>query len=258
MSAFTQAIVVIAEKESFKLYSTLNVEPVKLICCSLTEEEVFDNIHLYDPALALIDCGVNTDGGMYLLGEIKALFPCLPVIFLTESHSEDTVISAFNAGARVYFRKPFNLFELQQTVESLVALRKESRNCRATLKPVYAASEVIPGALPSDLPETVIRAVKQIQKYLADPIYLDELASAACLSKFHFCRIFKLHIGLSPMKFVNLLRVRMAAKLLQRSSNTITDIAFKVGFSNLSEFSRQFKSVIGMSPSTYRRSLHSQ
>lgn len=99
------------------------------------------------------------------------------------------------------------------------------------------------------------RVLDYIDKHICEQMTLDELAGVANFSKFHFHRLFALFIG-EPLN-AYIMRSRMelsAARLLSNRNASISDIAFDVGFSSVSTFSRAFKKIMGMSPSEYRDS----
>lgn len=84
-------------------------------------------------------------------------------------------------------------------------------------------------------------------------IELEEVASVAGMSIAAFCRYFKQKSGKTFSQFVNEQRISYACKLLKHGNRTIADICDEAGFNNLSNFNRQFKNVIGKSPSEYRK-----
>jgi len=92
-----------------------------------------------------------------------------------------------------------------------------------------------------------------IENHIDHPFTLAELASVASFSKFHFSRIFQALVGETPFQFILRVRLEKAASLIRMSpQNTLSDIAFQCGFSDISIFSRNFKSHFGVSPSQYR------
>lgn len=88
-------------------------------------------------------------------------------------------------------------------------------------------------------------------------IVLDEVASVAGMNAAAFCRYFKKKSGKTFAQFVNELRVNYACKFLKHGNQTIAAISNEAGFNNLSNFNRQFKSLMGKSPSEYRDLFHS-
>ena len=99
--------------------------------------------------------------------------------------------------------------------------------------------------------------LKDVHKYIKNnytrKLCLDETAKVSCLSKHHFCRVFKTLTGQTFIEYVNNMRIEKAKELLRKSLLSITDICFKVGFDSISNFNRTFKKISGMAPSEYRK-----
>jgi AraC family transcriptional regulator len=82
---------------------------------------------------------------------------------------------------------------------------------------------------------------------------IDEIASAACLSPFHFHRAFTKAFGIAPHKYVTRLRIEKAAELLTAHRElTVLAIAQKVGFKSVTSFSSLFRRHLGVSPLGFR------
>ena len=92
-----------------------------------------------------------------------------------------------------------------------------------------------------------------IESNLEKPLTLEELAEVANFSKFHFNRIFQSIVGETPFQFILRIRLEKAASLiLSNKKETITGIAYKCGFSDISIFSRNFKNHFKIPASQYR------
>lgn len=94
--------------------------------------------------------------------------------------------------------------------------------------------------------------LRHIEERADEPLDLDALAGIARLSKYHFLRVFRRAIGMTPYQFLLNVRMRRAAVRLLRSSQTVASIAFEAGFGDLSTFNSRFRGVFGLSPSAYR------
>jgi len=90
-------------------------------------------------------------------------------------------------------------------------------------------------------------------KHLAEDFSLDQLAAQAGLSKFHFQRLFKNAVGVSPSRHHINLRMNEARRLLRETKMNVMDVALEVGYADPSHFARLFRREIGLSPSDYRR-----
>lgn len=99
----------------------------------------------------------------------------------------------------------------------------------------------------------VHRAIVAMRENLSEPITIDDLASAALFSKFHFSRVFQRATGVSPGRFLSALRLQRAKDLLISTSLNVADISLRVGYSSVGTFSSRFSRSVGMSPTAYRR-----
>lgn len=92
-----------------------------------------------------------------------------------------------------------------------------------------------------------------IDSHASEEINLDDAAREAGLSPFHFLRLFRNVLGVTPHQYLVRSRLRRAAKLLAEAERAITDIAFDVGFGDLSNFVRSFHRAAGVSPRAFRQ-----
>ena len=95
-------------------------------------------------------------------------------------------------------------------------------------------------------------AISHLESNCHEPIDLDHLAQIAHMSKRNFVRNFQAAMGSSPIAHLIQLRVNRGASLLRRTEQTVTEIAFQVGFSDSNYFSRQFRKLLGVTPVEYR------
>jgi AraC family transcriptional regulator len=101
--------------------------------------------------------------------------------------------------------------------------------------------------------ERILRALVHIQSHLDDALSLDELASVACFSPFHF-RVFRALTGEGVHEHVRRLKLERAAQRLKLQEQPVTDLAFEAGYESHEAFTRAFHTMFGMSPSDFRNS----
>jgi AraC family transcriptional regulator len=103
------------------------------------------------------------------------------------------------------------------------------------------------------------RRVSDVVRYIEDhadqPLGLGDLAGLACMSRYHFLRTFRQVLGITPYQLLLNMRMRRAAVALATTPAEVAAIAFASGFGDLSTFNARFRTVIGMSPQIFRRSL---
>ena len=111
----------------------------------------------------------------------------------------------------------------------------------------------VPYFIPSESLES--SKLEMIFQYVLDhyerPIKLSEVANISNLSISAFCRFFKSRTRKTFSRFVNELRISIACKQLLSSDHSISEICYMVGFTNLSNFNRQFRLITGHSPSKF-------
>lgn len=93
-----------------------------------------------------------------------------------------------------------------------------------------------------------------IDAHLDQDIKLANLAELLGMSQFHFSRLFKQSIGISPYQYLIQQRVERAKHLLKHTDHPIVDIAFECGFSSHSHLGKQFRQITGVTPKMFRAS----
>lgn len=103
--------------------------------------------------------------------------------------------------------------------------------------------------------ESINRVLDYIEENLDSSLSLDEMASVANFSSYHFHRIFQSIIGEPPVQYHRRKRLEMSAKELYNSEISIKDLSLKYGFKSPAVYSRDFKKHFGVSPKYKRKNL---
>jgi transcriptional regulator GlxA family with amidase domain len=99
----------------------------------------------------------------------------------------------------------------------------------------------------------LLRARDAMDAAYAEPLDIQSLARIALTSESHFIRSFKGTFGETPHRYLQRRRLERAMALLRQTNRPVTEICLEVGFTSLGTFSRTFRRVLGMSPTTYRK-----
>ena len=97
------------------------------------------------------------------------------------------------------------------------------------------------------------RVTELMRHCLRDALTIDELAESACMSRYHFIRVFSQVTGVSPARFLAALRMQEAKKILLQSNQCVTDITFDTGYNSLGTFTRIFTDFVGLPPTRFRQ-----
>ncbi len=160
----------------------------------------------------------------------------------------------------------YELFKMQNTraIESMFRRMLEKwrqkraaaeEDCISILYSLYA--EIIRFENTTYLPSPKRMRLEAAIQYIAENFTKEDLtvqsvANAAVMSESHFRRLFKIAYGLSPIKYINILRIERAKELIRYTNESFSDIATVVGFANLYYFSRMFKKEVGCTPSEFK------
>lgn len=196
--------------------------------------------------LVMVDYVLPRLSGLDVLQATKRSWPWIPVVLMTGFGSEDLAVKALRAGARDYLKKPIALDALLKTVAALTTAGAESAPFGATISGDGGTRALHPN---------IGRALAFMREHFAEAITLTDVAQAARLSRFHFCRLFHTQTGVPFHDYLHELRVNRAKALLADRYMTITEVAYAVGFNDLSHFDRTFRRIVGRSPTEYRTSM---
>src|ERR1700753_15106 len=107
-----------------------------------------------------------------------------------------------------------------------------------------------------DVYKKIVTAKLYIDSNFAEPIDLERVSRAACLSRFHFHRLFTRIYQLTPHQYLTRKRIELARKCLAGNELSVTEICNEVGFESMGSFSSLFKKEIGDAPTRYRVREH--
>lgn len=120
----------------------------------------------------------------------------------------------------------------------------------------HADLDLRPDACTGGVSAATLRRVEgYVRAHLDTAIGLDDLAGAAGLSRYHFCREFKRSTGETPLAYVQRLRMEAAALHLRQTGVSVAAVALDVGYQSPSRFAGAFRRHTGASPSAYRRAV---
>ncbi len=137
----------------------------------------------------------------------------------------------------------------QEEAEALMtALLMEvaRRNGDGTLGEVKNSGGVKSGNL-------IFRVLDYISDHYSEPLKVGDIAKWAHISETHFRRVFLAHMNMSPLEYINLVRIQAACEYLKKTDEPVAMIAAKCGFGVSSTFNRNFLQIMGVTPAQWRK-----
>lgn len=102
---------------------------------------------------------------------------------------------------------------------------------------------------------SIQQAVEYINEHLTEDLSLEAIATSIGMSQYHFCRVFKQAMGLTPWQYVVRQRIEEAKRLLAIPQLSIAEISQRLGFSTQGQFANFFRKHVGVSPKQYRQGM---
>ena len=96
---------------------------------------------------------------------------------------------------------------------------------------------------------TMRKAINYIREHYKDDISIGDVAEEACIGERYLRKIFSQHLNLSPVDYLNQIRINKAIELLRITELSVKEVCFECGFRSPQYFSRIFKQLVGVSPS---------
>ncbi len=178
----------------------------------------------------------------------------IPIILLTAKADSDSRLAGIGEGADAYLVKPFDPKELRLRVRKLLELRKK-------LQYHYLHVAGVDTDTPNEKGEALIRENKFVENardlvhtHLADPLFdVSFMCKELGMSRTQLHRKLTSLTGLSANQFIRAVRIKNAQDLLEKTSYSISEIAYQTGFSSPGYFTKVFKAETGKTPKQYRQ-----
>ncbi len=209
----------------------------------------------YLPDLIISDVMMHGLNGVELCRKIKEteLTNHIPVFLLTARVTEEQQIEGLGTRADDYLIKPFNLEILKIRIHNLLESRKIMR--QRFSRQIWLMPNQVPITSPDE--KFIKKAMEIVEDNLADKKFdVQILSQKIGLSRAQLFRKIKVITTLTPNEFIQTMRLKRAAQLLEKSNLNITEICYEVGFNYPSHFAKLFQEHFGIQPREYRQ-IHS-
>lgn len=220
--------------------------------------EAFRNAQDMVPDLIITNIMMPVMGGMELIRRLRTnpALNHIPIIAMTSNTSEQERLACIEAGADAVLVKPFNSTELKLLANHLITQRNALRERFISSSDNETDNSV--SQMSKEDKEFIHKLVEVIQAQMAkDDIDMEHIAAALSLSRKQLRTRVMTLTGLTPVAYVLQVRLNYARRMIVSEDTSLTTIASKCGFQNLSHFSKAFKQQFGVSPLQFRKSTDS-
>lgn len=245
-----KTIIIVEDNEDLRFYLKDNLKAQYHVEEAVNGKEGWEKIKRLDPDLVVSDIMMPLMDGVELARKIKTetLTAHIPVILLTAMGSEEKQLEGLQVGVNDYITKPFTFEILASRIRNLLAqqmlLQKRFRT----------QIEVNPSEITvTSVDEKFLQqALELVEKHMDDPEFsVEDLSRDMFMNRVTLYRKIHSLTGKSPLEFIRSIRLKRAARLLDKSGMSVAEIAYEVGFNSPKIFTKFFKEEFKVTPSQY-------
>lgn len=182
----------------------------------------------------------------------------IPVVLLTAKTTDEAQIEGLSAGASAYLIKPFNMDVLKMQLKNIL-LKRQKFHERITNKEKNIHDTIASNEVEDAGNVFLLRIMKHVEENLNNDNYrLEALAEDFNLSTRQFSRKVKAITNMTPIAFVTKIKMEKAVEMLLKADSNVTEIAYQLGYTEASNFSRAFSKHYGVAPSKYSEGSRDQ
>ncbi len=248
--AVKEVVLVVEDNSDMRAFIKENLENDFRVIESKNGDEGVKKALNYIPDLIITDVMMPAMNGFELTSRLKKdnKTSHIPIIMLTAKADEESKLKGLDTGVDDYLIKPFSTKELQARVNNLIKLR---RLLKERYKEISAINPSEIEAKPIDK-EFLNKVFSNINEHIEDPAYsVTILAGEVGMSVSQLNRKLNALINQSAGKLIRSTKLDYASQLLKNKAGNISEIAFRIGFSDTPGFTHSFKDKFGCSPSEY-------
>ncbi|MFK5880012.1 MAG: response regulator [Flavobacteriaceae bacterium] len=204
------------------------------------------------PNLIITDLMMPKIDGISLCKQLKKDINTshIPIIMLTAKAGIENKIEGLETGADDYLTKPFNSKELHARIKNLIEQRKKLRELFSK-KDIINPKEVTVTSLDEQFLQKIIDLLEE--QYSNSNFAIPQMREDLAMSNAQLHRKVKALTDQSPGELLRNFRLKRAAQILKQKGAYVTEVAYDVGFNNLSYFAKCFKEFHGVSPSVFSK-----
>ncbi|MFN8347847.1 MAG: ATP-binding protein [Spirosomataceae bacterium] len=245
-------VLVIEDNEELRRFLVESLETVYQVKAAPNGQEGIETALEYLPDVVITDVMMPLTDGYEVIQTLKndERSSHIPIIVLSAKSSFDSKLKGLTFGADEYMSKPFSLSEL------LIRVKNTITNRQKLLLKIGASTPIEPDPADTFSPvlaekeQLFLKKIKRIiLEHMADESFaIDSLAGKANLSRSQLYRKMQALTNQTPSQFIHQVRLERANELLREGKLNVTQVAYEVGYSSQSYFSKMYQEYFGYSP----------
>jgi signal transduction histidine kinase/ligand-binding sensor domain-containing protein/DNA-binding response OmpR family regulator len=245
-----KTVVIVEDNEDLRFYLKDNLKAEYHVEEASNGKDGWERIKHINPDLVVSDIMMPLMDGVELARKIKGetLTAHIPVILLTAMGSEEKQLEGLKVGVNDYITKPFTFEILASRINNLLAQQKLLQ------KRFQTQIEVNPGEVTiTPVDEKFLKqALEIVERHMDNPDFsVEDFSGQMYVNRVTLYRKILSLTGKTPLEFIRSIRLKRAARLLEKSGLSIAEIAYEVGFNNPKNFTKLFKEEFKVLPSQY-------
>lgn len=220
--------------------------PVEIVHECSNGLEALDWIKEHDVDLVMTDIRMPVMDGLTFVDELNLTNRKLDCIMISVHDEFQYVQKAFRNGAMDYLLKPIEEEDLKACLVKWLQKRQEEANLNAS-----TVDEKEEETLPASTIDLVLTYIK---KTPLSEVTLTDAAKSVHLNPSYLSQLFKQQLNVKFVDYLTKLRIQEGKRLLENTTLKMSEIAERVGYSEVAYFSNNFKKITGYSPSEFRKS----
>jgi signal transduction histidine kinase/DNA-binding response OmpR family regulator len=243
-------ILLVDDNEDMRKYIMRNISNEYQVTEATDGNEGIEKAKEHTPDIILADIMMPGMDGLEMVKILKTDVRTshIPIVFLTAKASDENKIEGLETQADDYITKPFNFKELTLRIRNLIFNRQKLREKFAKSISI-TPSEIASNSVDEQFLQ---KALQIIETHIDDTEYnAEKFCQDMGMSRSNLHRKLIALTNQPATEFIRSIRLKRAAQLLSNHSASVSEIAFKTGFGNLSYFTKCFKEQFGITPSEY-------
>ena len=245
-------ILLVEDNEDMKIFIVEHLSGHFRIIKATNGEQGLKKAKSHMPDLVITDLMMPKMDGIELCTKLKTDINTshIPVIMLTAKAGVENKIQGLETGADDYLTKPFDARELLVRTSNLIAQRQKLKAHFSNKEKQLRPEQLTVTSIDQRFLEQLLQLLES--EYSQSSFGVPDMQNALGMSKSQLHRKIKALTNESPGELLRNFRLKRAAQLISQDADTVTQIAYKVGFNDLSYFTKCFKALYGMVPSAYK------